>query len=145
MNTHDAELNLSRPAHSGVYFVDEDDLDSMAQAAAREELGVTRMDLAGCRGKTDLLRRMAAALPLPADFGHNWDALADCLRDPVWQDAWGHALLFGHAADLRRADGLEFDILLGILDDAATFALEHERPFFAFLALPDTDHPDTQA
>jgi hypothetical protein len=142
MNAHDVSLDLSRPADNGVYFVDEGDLVTMADAAAREELGVCRVDLAGCRDKAELLRRMAAALPLPADFGHNWDALADCLRDPSWRPAWGHALLFDHADELRRADDLEFDILLGVLDDAATFALEQERPFFAFLALPDHDRPD---
>jgi RNAse (barnase) inhibitor barstar len=141
MNAHDADLNFSRPAHSGVYFVDEGDLAALAGAARHEELGVCRIDLAGCHGKAELLRRMATALPLPVDFGHNWDALADCLRDPSWRPAWGHALLFDHADDLRRADDLEFDILLGILDDAATFALEQERPFFAILALPDHEHP----
>jgi hypothetical protein len=30
------------------------------------------------------------------------------------------------------------DILLGMLDDAATFGEEHDRPWFAFLALPDS-------
>ncbi|MEW9572566.1 barstar family protein [Rhodanobacter sp. Si-c] len=139
MSAYDVDLDLSRSAHNGVYFVDEFDLDTMATAAAREELGVCRIDLAGCRDKTELLGRMAAALPLPADFGHNWDALADCLRDPSWHPAWGHALLFGHAAALRQADETNFDTLLGVLDDATTFAAEQDRPFFAFLALPDDE------
>ncbi|MBA2078656.1 barstar family protein [Rhodanobacter sp. PCA2] len=142
MSTRDASLDLSRPAHNGVYFVDGADLDTMANAAAREELGVCRVDLAACRDKADLLDRMAAALPLPADFGGNWDALADCLRDPSWRPADGHALLFAHADALRQADAASFDILLGILDDAATFATEQDRPFFAFLALPDDEQPD---
>ncbi|HKR75120.1 MAG TPA: barstar family protein [Rhodanobacter sp.] len=139
MSTHDADLDLSRPAHDGVYFVDEADLDTMAKAAASTDLAVCRLDLAGCGDKAELLRRMAVALSLPADFGHNWDALADCLRDPSWRPAWGHALLFGHAEALRRADEASFDTLLGVLDDAATFATEQERPFFAFLALPDDE------
>lgn len=139
MSAHDADLDLSRPAHNGVYFVEQADLDTMAAAAARAELGVCRIDLAACRDKAALLRRMADALPLPADFGHNWDALADSLRDPSWRPAWGHALLFGHADTLRRADETGFDTLLGVLDDAATFATEQDRPFFAFLALPDDE------
>ena len=65
----------------------------------RAELALCRIDLAGCRDKAALLRRLAFALPLPADFGDNWDALADCLRDPAWQPAWGHVLLFDQ---LRR-------------------------------------------
>lgn len=141
MNTRDAELDLTRPAHNGVYFVDEGDLDALAAGATRETLGVGRIDLDGCRDKAMLLQRMATALPLPASFGYNWDALADCLRDPAWSPHWGLALLFGHADALRQADEAGFEILLGILDDAATFALDEDRPFFAFLALPEPEPP----
>jgi len=80
---------------------------------------------------------MAVSLELPASFGDNWDALADCLRDLRWMPAWGYVLLFEHADELRSAAEADFDILLGILDDAATFSGEHEVPWFAFLALPD--------
>jgi len=139
MNARDADLDLTRPADGGVYFVEPGDLDVLARAAAGEELCVRRTDLAGCCDKAELLRRLAVSLSLPASFGHNWDALADCLRDLGWLPGWGHALLFVRADDLRQADGADFDTLLGILDDAATFAVEQDRPFFAFLDLPAPD------
>ncbi|MFC5525615.1 barstar family protein [Rhodanobacter ginsengisoli] len=138
MSTKGFDLDLTRPAHGGVYFVGVNDLDRLARAAARDELGVRRIDLAGCRDKDELLRRLAISLQLPATFGHNWDALADCLRDLGWIPAWGHVLLFEHADELRRAAGADFDILLGILDDAATFGQDNDRPWFAFVALPDS-------
>ncbi len=131
------DLDLTRPVQDGVYFVGVDDLDRLARTAAREELGVCRIDLAGCHDKDALLRRLAFALHLPATFGYNWDALADCLRDLGWMPAWGHVLLFEHADGLRQAAEADFDILLGILDDAATFGQDDDRPWFAFLALPD--------
>jgi RNAse (barnase) inhibitor barstar len=136
MNTRDTDLDLSRPTDGGVYFVEAGDLDALAHAAVAEELCVRRTDLTGCRDKAELLRRLAVSLSLPASFGQNWDALADCLRDLGWLPGWGHALLFARADDLRQADDADFDILLGILDDAATFAIEQDRPFFAFLDLP---------
>ena len=40
-----------------------------------------RVDLAGCSDKATLLARLAAALQFPDWFGHNWDALSDCLTD----------------------------------------------------------------
>jgi RNAse (barnase) inhibitor barstar len=131
------DLDLTRPAHDGVYFVGVNDLGRLARAAARDELGVCRIDLAGCHEKDELLRRLAISLQLPATFGHNWDALADCLRDLGWLPGWGHVLLFEHADELRQAAAADFDILLGILDDAATFGHDNDRPWFAFLALPD--------
>lgn len=143
MSTHAFDLDLTRPSLSGVYFVAAADLGRLARAAARDELGVGRIDLDGCQGKDELLRRVASSLHLPASFGHNWDALADCLRDPGWMPAWGHVLLFEHVDGLRQAAEGEFNILLGILDDAATFACDHDKPWFAFLALPESPLDDS--
>lgn len=36
------------------------------------------------RRKQDLLRALATGLNLPKYFGHNWDALEECLRDLSW-------------------------------------------------------------
>ncbi|MFK0049653.1 barstar family protein [Streptomyces sp. NPDC090741] len=54
--------------------------------AAAEEAGWTtlRVDLAGVRSKTELMRRWGAALRVPSWFGGNWDALADALIDLSW-------------------------------------------------------------
>ena len=139
MSRHEHHLDLSRPLLGGVYDVDRHEYAALAAQARRHELAVCRIDLEGCTDKDDLLSRMAAALALPGDFGFNWDALADCLRDPAWKPAWGHVLLFDHADALGRSAPHELDILRGVLDDAATFAVEHDRPFFALFPLPDTD------
>lgn len=39
------------------------------------------------RRKLDLLRALSARLKFPAYFGHNWDALEECLRDLSWLGA----------------------------------------------------------
>jgi RNAse (barnase) inhibitor barstar len=137
VSTRRFDPDLTRPTQGGVYFVGTDDLDRLAATALRDELRVCRTDLSGCHDKDELLRRLVVSLELPASFGHNWDALADCLRDLRWIPAWGYVLLFEHADELRRAAEADFDILLGILDDAATFGCDHDVPWFAFLALPD--------
>lgn len=141
MTNHPLDPDPTRPAQNGVYFVGDDDLARLAARATQAELAVLRVDLADCRDKSGALYRFAVALNLPADFGHNWDALADCLRDPAWHPAWGHVLLIEHAAPLRQIARSVFKILLGVLDDAATFAQDADRPFFAFIALPDHEHP----
>lgn len=138
MSKHSFDLDLTRPLQNGVYFVGVSDLDRLARTAARDELQVCRTDLASCHNKEELLRRLAVSLQLPATFGYNWDALADCLRDFGWMPAWGYVLLFEHADELRQSAEVDYDILLGILDDAATFGSDHDMPWFAFIALPDS-------
>ena len=137
MSRNRFDLDLTRPSQSGVYFVGVNDIDRLATAAAREDLLVLRCDLARCHDKAELLRRLAVSLSLPDTFGHNWDALADCLRDLGWVPSWGYVLLFSHVDDFRQSAGADFDILLGILDDAATCGDDNDMPWFAFLALPD--------
>lgn len=138
MSRQDFELDLTQPSQSGVYFVGSDDLDRLERRARRDELGVCRIELAGCRDKDTLLQRLSAALQLPATFGYNWDALADCLRDLGWLPGWGHVLLFAQADEFHHAAESDYAILLGILDDAATFGEQRDMPWFAFLALPDS-------
>jgi hypothetical protein len=41
---------------------------------------------AGIETKASLLHFLAGAFPLPDYFGHNWDALEECLRDLSWLD-----------------------------------------------------------
>ena len=137
MSAKDFELDMTRPSQNGVYFVGIRDLDRLAARARRDELCVLRTDLRGCRDKEELLHRLVASLQLPATFGYNWDALADCLRDLGWFPGWGFVLLFEQVDELHEAAAADYNTLLGTLDDAATFSEEHERPWFAFLALSD--------
>lgn len=138
MSRNRFDLDLTRPSQSGVYFVGINDIERLAKVGVREELKVLRCDLAGCHDKTELLRRLAVSLSLPHTFGHNWDALADCLRDLGWVPAWGYVLLFSHVDDFRQSAEADLNILLGILDDAATCGDDNDMPWFAFLALPDS-------
>ncbi|MEO6927479.1 MAG: barstar family protein [Rhodanobacter sp.] len=144
MSAKDFELDLTRPSQNGVYFVGIRDLDRLAARARRDELCACHVTLAGCRDKQQLLHRLAVSLQLPASFGYNWDALADCLRDLGWLTGWGFVLLFEHVDELREAAVSDYNALLGILDDAATFGEEHERPWFAFLSLPDSAFDSSQ-
>lgn len=51
------------------------------------------IDLKGVRAASTLQRRIAAALPLPADYGRNFDALYDVLTEygANWKITFLHA------------------------------------------------------
>jgi RNAse (barnase) inhibitor barstar len=71
-----------------------------------------------CRTPSGLFGEFAQALALPDYFGHNWDALEECLADLEWLPAKGYILLITDAqAVLPEADE-EYETLLEILDDA---------------------------
>lgn len=68
----------------GVFRIAPSRLETIASAAGQAGLDVRRIDLHAARSKTDILARIASALDFPGWFGHNWDALADCLTDLAW-------------------------------------------------------------
>jgi RNAse (barnase) inhibitor barstar len=106
-------------------------------AAAAETLGflLAEVDLAEVSSKEGLLTAVADALAFPAWFGHNWDALEDCLTDLSWSNAEGYVLILRHADSLHGRSEGEFLTALRILADVSTTWAEDGVPFWTFVEL----------
>ena len=50
-----------------------------------------------CKTPATLFAEFARALAFPDYFGHNWDALEECLADLEWLPAKGYILQIGRA------------------------------------------------
>ncbi|HEX7325530.1 MAG TPA: barstar family protein [Rhodanobacteraceae bacterium] len=133
-------IDLGDVRQNGVRRVASAELATLAATAHAAGCCVRRVDIAGCTGKPELLHRIAAALAFPADFGQNWDALADCLRDLAWLPAGaGYVWLFAHTGDFCRVHATNFGVLRQILDGACADWRRRGVPCFAFLdARPPT-------
>jgi RNAse (barnase) inhibitor barstar len=73
---------------------------------------------AKCQTTAGLLTEFARALDFPDYFGHNWDALEECLADLEWLPAKGYILLITDAAQALPDDEEEYETFLEILRDA---------------------------
>jgi RNAse (barnase) inhibitor barstar len=73
---------------------------------------------AKCRTTTGLFAEFARALSFPDYFGHNWDALEECLADLEWLPAKGYVLLLNDAEQILRQEEDEYATLLEVLSDA---------------------------
>lgn len=71
-----------------------------------------------CRKTPALFAEMANVLAFPDYFGHNWDALEECLADLEWLPGKGYVLLFTSADQILADDDDEFATLLEVLSDA---------------------------
>jgi hypothetical protein len=125
---------LQDASRSGVYRAAR--ADEISDALRGCGFVVVHVEVAG---KDLLLKNLAQALAFPEWFGHNWDALEDCLTDLSWREASGYVLLFEHAEA-----GDELGVLLDILRSAAESWAARGKPFFAVfldpsrrIALPD--------
>ncbi|HRP94614.1 MAG TPA: barstar family protein [Rhodocyclaceae bacterium] len=129
--------STSMPDAPGLHRLAADLRGAIAATASAHGFALLTIDLQACSGKTDFLQRIAAALQFPAWFGHNWDALADCLGDLSWLPARGHVLVLEHADDLRRAAPLDFATAQDILDEACRERTDDGTPMWVYLVAND--------
>ena len=124
---------LADASQAAAYFIDVRDRAAMVEAANALDFHVATANLEAVYDKAGLLDEIAEALEFPADFGANWDALADSLGDLSWLPAPGHLLLIDHCSDLREDEPEDFATLLEILDEAARVHAAAGVPFWAVL------------
>ena len=75
---------------------------------------VREWDASGAESKVEILKGLAEVWEFPSYFGHNWDALIDCLSDLSWLGGNKFALVVHHGH--RNED---WTALLECLQDVA--------------------------
>ena len=90
------------------------------ESLAHPPTGLVRKIIKGrhCKTPAHLFAEFARALEFPDYFGHNWDALEECLTDLEWLPAKGYILLITDAAHVLSNDEAEYETFLEILGDA---------------------------
>jgi len=100
-----------------------------------------------CQTTDGLLTECARALDFPDYFGHNWDALEECLTDLEWLPAKGYVLLITEAVHVLPNDETEYETFLEILRDAgeawgsgqAGMEARRPTPFHALFAVSEQE------
>nr|WP_242613767.1 barstar family protein [Herbihabitans rhizosphaerae] len=79
----------------------------------------------GADGKRAMLDAIAAALCFPDYFGHNLDALYDCLTDLSWLPPGEHVLVWADPDVLREVDPDAYAAINSVLEDAVGIRAGH--------------------
>ena len=104
----------------GVWSVGAIDARKVQAAAKKAKFAYFHVDGRPVQRKEQLMNAMATALDLPEHFGHNWDALEECLTDLEGIEAEGYLLLYDHIDGLLGTHPDQFETLVEILKDAVT-------------------------
>lgn len=113
------EKLFAEVTRSGVHHLPPGDRSELLAAAAANAYGVFRADLSGAHDKDSLLQAIADGMDFPEWFGHNWDALADCLGDLGWQPAAGWLVILENADQVNGRAHEDFVSALQIFSAAA--------------------------
>jgi RNAse (barnase) inhibitor barstar len=98
-----------------------------------------------CRTAAGLFAEFARVMRFPDYFGHNWDALEECLADLEWLPAKGYVLLLTDAEQALHDNEEDYATLIEVLSDAgeawasgqAGIGSKPARPFHVLLAVSD--------
>jgi RNAse (barnase) inhibitor barstar len=110
---------LADVGKAGVYHMPHTDKAPVIAAAKANGYAGFRVDLAKTEDKDELLAAIGRALAFPDWFGHNFDALADCLGDMAWQPADGYLVMLEHCDGIHGKAETEFVTTLQVFQQAA--------------------------
>jgi hypothetical protein len=128
LTTLDAVIDGLVPNGVHAYIGDESADEVRSRAAAAGWVAVTA-NAAG--GKGALLDGLAATGAFPAWFGHNWDALSDCLVDLSWAPAEGYLVFVEEWSAFEVAWPRDAEIAAEVLAHAAAEWSARGTPFVA--------------
>lgn len=126
---------LADPGKAGVYHLPQIDKAQLMAAAKAGGLAAFRVDLSNTGDKEQMLTAIAKALEFPDWFGHNFDALADCLADMSWTPADGYLLLLEHCDGIHGKAEQDFVSALQIFNQAANDWREEGMPFWCLVEM----------
>jgi RNAse (barnase) inhibitor barstar len=98
-----------------------------------------------CKTPAGVFDEFARALEFPDYFGHNWDALEECLADLEWLPAKGYVVLITDAQSVIPDDDEGYETLLEVLNDAGEAwskgqtADGRRAPFHVFFVVSEQD------
>lgn len=112
--------------------------DELLAAATQLGQHFLYADLALAQTKQEVLEMIAAQFTFPPHFGKNFDALFDCMTDPLHKSGAqpGFVVVLEHVPATPRFDKETREQLLDIFRDAADYWAERKVPFRCFYSFP---------
>ena len=130
------ESLLGDAQRAGVYLMPQQHHDELEIGAGAAGCCTFHVDLARARNKDQMLELVGRALAFPEWFGHNWDALADCLLDMGWRPALGFVVMLENAEFVHSRAESDFACLLKIFADVAVERRAEGVPFWCLVDIP---------
>jgi RNAse (barnase) inhibitor barstar len=124
---------LARTDLANVYHMPLDGEDGLIEAAQQNGYAVFRVDLASARDKREMLDAIGKSMAFPEGFGHNWDALLDCLADLGWRPAEGYIVILEHCDGIHGRAEAAFVQTLQVFEAAANEWREQGIAFWCFV------------
>ncbi|SBT07079.1 conserved hypothetical protein [Candidatus Accumulibacter aalborgensis] len=126
---------LENACQTGVYHLPESGLAAVREAADALGLACFEVSLADVVRIDAVLAALGRGLDFPEWYGHNFDALKDCLTDFSWQPAAGCVIIVSHAETLQATHPATFQTLNEVFTAAIAEWRSQGLPLWVFYDL----------
>lgn len=127
---------LLKPQQAGIYHASPHRWKGLIATALQGMQACRQANLAACRTLEAALTTVGNEFDFPDWYGHNLDALYDCLTDPDWQPEGSLVLLLSGLDTLRGGDPEGFSQLIEVLGTAAEARADAGLPCWIILDTP---------
>lgn len=111
---------LALTAKGELLHLSPEELETTVSMLEARGCDIRRIELDGTTDKAEMFKRTAFSLTFPEWFGHNWDALADCLSDLSWLPAVQERALLITGLDTMSPNGRTLlELLADLTDDTS--------------------------
>ena len=107
--------------------------DSICQEVEQYNFRCFYLNGSTINDKTSFLNACGEAMSFPAYYGHNWDALDECITDLEWCPAQGYVLLYDHVERFAGDEPEQWSIALDILREATNYWHNANKPMYVLL------------
>ncbi|MGZ8257367.1 MAG: barstar family protein [Gallionella sp.] len=108
--------------------------EQLRVSVAAAGLRLFELDMKGLKGKQNFIAALASSMQFPAEFGMNWDALADALCDAQLLKANGFALLLNNTTNSLGLSANDREIATDIFVDTISYWQQRHTPCWIFYA-----------
>lgn len=127
------EALFADAASAGVHHLPHGSIDELLAGARAAGCLVLRVDLGASRDKDRMLSAIGKSMRFPEWFGHNWDALTDCLLDMGWLPATGYVVILEHCDGVHGHAEEDFVRLMRVFQEVADTWREDGVPFWCLV------------
>ena len=127
---------LSDSGGAGVYHLTRD-AGEVARAAQGAQLACFRIDIGRAHDKAEYAELASKALRFPDATGRDWNAFAECLKDPSSLPGKGWIVVLEKSKHFAAGHRHEFVAAMDVMAEAADHWRAQDKPFWTLIGGPD--------
>jgi RNAse (barnase) inhibitor barstar len=119
---HDFHELFENNIEPDIYLLDDKvNIQLINHLTSKNSLCLFYMDGRSISDEQTFFKKISSVMRFPDYFGHNWNAVEECIRDLSWSQASEYIIIYENFEVLAQKDPKAFDIAKSIFQEARDY------------------------